>query len=124
MSTGKGKPVLAFDIATMTPDFVVAAAREITETPTYFPGKDYPDREVWLAKRHTKLPPPVYVYRHPLPDEKGRQPKREPLKLGINNAKRMASRDAFNRGENSNPKHCRGKSIVAYRHAYYRREAA
>lgn len=94
-----------------TPDFVVAKARKLVDIQDYFPGRDYPDREVWLKKRDTPR-----GQLHGAVIYSGRKP----LALGINQAKRFASRDAFYAGESPNPKHCRGKRIVAHRHAYYR----
>lgn len=87
-------------------EFVVAAAKEVQADPEYFPGKDYPDREVWLkirAAQHQK-PESRVIYRT--------KHKPQPLALGINAAKRMA--DA-----GGNPKHTRSK-IAKHRHDYYR----
>lgn len=94
--------ILHIDTETQAPEFVVAAAKEVQQEP-YWPGKDYPDREVWLAKRAAQRVKPqaqrVYT---------GRQP----MALGINNAKRLADGDG-------NPKHVRSKKIVQHRHEYY-----
>lgn len=54
----------------------------------WFPGRDYPDRDVWLAKRNTPRGQ-VYgklIYAHS--NEAGA--KRAPLQFGINKAKRAA----------------------------------
>jgi hypothetical protein len=84
--------------------FVVAAAKQVTQDPLYWPSQDYPDREVWLAKRRAQRDKPVprVIYSQ-----------RQPLALGINAAKRMAD-------GKGNPKHTRGKEIVKHRHDYYR----
>lgn len=84
------------------------------ETPTYFPGRDYPDREVWLAKRNNtvagKLVPARWLYRG-----------EKPLILGINNAKRRA----LAIGEFANPKHNSSRAlIVKHRHEAIRKMAA
>lgn len=96
--------ILHVDIETQAPEFVIAAAKHGRQDPLYWPGKDYPDREAWLAKRAAQREKPevrrVYT---------GRQP----LALGINVAKRLADGDG-------NPKHTRGKRIVKHRHGYYR----
>lgn len=99
----KQKVTLCVDTETRAPEFVVAAAKELKQDPEYFPGKDYPDREVWLKIRaaQRQKPEPRVIYR-------GAQP----LALGINAAKRMA--DA-----GGNPKHTRSK-IGKHRHDYYR----
>ncbi len=96
-------PMSLSDIDTAIPNFAIAAAKQLQQDPEYFPGKDYPDREVWLkirAAQHDKAPVRV-VY-------SGLQP----FAIGINAAKRMA--DA-----GGNPKHTRGKKIVRHRHRYY-----
>lgn len=83
---------LASALATADPELIqiLTAAADIPypASQDWFPGRDYPDREVWLAKRNTprgqihgKL-----IYTHT------KSPKMEPLALGINRAKREAHR--------------------------------
>lgn len=82
--------------------------------PTFFPGADYPDREIWLAKRYTDL----RAFR-----DRGRviYSGKKPLCLGINRIKR-AERTAFaimswpgRRYPKRSP-----DSIIKARHNYYR----
>lgn len=106
---------LAASVDPGAPEFVIAAAKQTVQAPLYWPGRDYPDREVWLKKRAAQREkPPVVVVYH--------DGSRRPLSLGINQAKRMAAADTVKRGENPNPKRKRGcrQSIVVSRHSYYR----
>lgn len=85
------------------PRDVIDAAKALIPDAPYWPGKDYPDRDVWLAKRAAQRakPQPRVVYT-------GRQP----LALGLNVVKRRA--DA-----SENPEQGR-RNIVKHRHDYYR----
>jgi len=76
---------------------------------TYFPGRDYPDREVWLAKRYTdpklKRGRSGAVLYAITPEQ------RRPLILGINKLKRDL--DARGMGR---------RLLIQRRHAFYRAE--
>ncbi len=89
------------------PEVVVAAAKQVRQDELYWPSQDYPDREVWLAKRAAQRdkPAPRVIYSQ-----------RQPLAIGINAAKRMAD-------GKGNPKHTRGHKIVKHRHAYYQQRS-
>jgi hypothetical protein len=109
--------VLATSVDPAAPEFVIAAAKNVAQAAMYWPGKDYPDRDDWLKKRaaQREKPQPVVIY-------STQRSRRQPLALGINQAKRMAAADTVKRGENPNPKKKRGcrQSIVVSRHGYYR----
>lgn len=64
----------------------------MTQSQTWFPGRDYPDREMWLLKRYTPrvvdTTEPVYLHRGA--NENGVTPPGVPMKLGINVTKRRA----------------------------------
>ena len=73
--------------------------------PHYFPGRDYPDREVWLAKRATprKNRRYVYIYMHPPytqdgPDGALKRPEMKPFAFGINAHKRRMDAAARSSG--------------------------
>jgi hypothetical protein len=85
----------------------------MTASQDWFPGADYPDREVWLKIRATprKRRGGRYIHAHPLPTLGGPRPLCEPLVLGINATKRALDKI----GKRS--------SLVKQRHAYYRRGA-
>lgn len=98
--------------------------------PTFFPGKDYPDREEWLSRRETprwlRTLVSRWVYKHPSPflDTAGDTvtPECKPLMLGINQAKRTAdAKYATLFGPRHPAKHGSRKMIVRQRHAYYGR---
>lgn len=80
---------------------------------TYFPGRDFPDREVWLARRCTdrrafrRRGTVIYSSR-----EGGK-----PLRLGINLAKRIEERILGRHGARF-PKHG-GGGVLGARHRYY-----
>lgn len=105
---------------------VLAAEFVNRDAPTYFPGRDYPDRDVWLAKRNTWQGNPHIarrIYnsygRHAVTDPVSGDTLhvRKPLILGINVAKRRALAAG-----NPNPKHNETRSrIVEHRHAAARR---
>lgn len=77
--------------------------------PTFFPGRDYPDREIWLAKRCTDLK----AIR-----DRGRviYSGKKPMFLGINKVKREERSRPFGR-----PRKKAGVqfSLIAARHNYY-----
>lgn len=86
-------------------------ARELLASEAlYFPGRDYPDREKWLAKRDT---PKRIVSENMIYHTQG---ERKPLRLGLNAAKRAAKADKLDGG-------VLHQDIVRQRHAYYRRRA-
>lgn len=104
----------------------------VTQSQTWLPGKDYPDREEWLLIRQTqrggRSGARRYIYAHPAPqkDENGDwfQPARPPMMIGINHAKRMADVAFGLRTGAAHPaNHGSRQSIVRQRHAYYRRAA-
>lgn len=102
-------------VDTGAPEYAIAAAKKVAQAPAYWPGRDYPDREVWLKKRATQreVPPVTTVYR---------ANSYEPLALGINQAKRVAALQASRLGDSTNPKQHRGgcrQSIIVSRHNYY-----
>jgi hypothetical protein len=78
--------------------------------PTYFPGQDYPDREVWLAKRATprKRPAGTVIYTA----RKGGKS----LRLGINLAKRIEERILDRPGDRFKKS---GGGVIGARHRYY-----
>lgn len=78
-------------------------------TPTYFPGKDYPDRDKWLAIRAMQRVKRD-VLRVYAPQENG---KLIPLDVGMNKVKREAD-------VNANPKDSR-QEIVRHRHQHNRK---
>lgn len=83
------------------------------DTTPYFPGRDYPDREVWLKKRETNKRAIKEASEKPIYHTQGG---RKPLRLGLNAAKRAAKADKFD----GDVLH---QDIVRQRHAYYRRRA-
>lgn len=76
----------------------------------YFPGRDYPDREVWLKRRATNLHGRVNRWIH-----QGVTP----FVLGLNKLKRQL--DAAGRATGvARPR----QTLIRQRHAYYRRDDA
>jgi hypothetical protein len=63
--------------------------------PTYFPGRDYPDREVWLKKRYTprKHPPRLVAHVSLMPTDRTEGIKGKTLYMGINRAKRALGKE-------------------------------
>jgi len=75
----------------------------MTQTQDWFPGKDFPDREVWLKIRETKnVAPGRLVFNS----------KDGPMAIGINNAKRASDRAGSR------------QNLIRTRHAHYRNRAA
>ena len=94
-------------------------------TQDWFPGRDYPDREVWLKIRRTPRGG-VSRARRMIHDSSG-----GPLVLGINAAKRAArAYDEYidwmcgGRASSLRTEPRRHQEIVRARHAYYRKSAA
>jgi hypothetical protein len=83
---------------------------------SYFPGRDYPDREVWLKLRA----PRISKFARLIHDSvKG------PLVIGINQAKRVSDfMHSVNCGTKHPANHGSRREIVKQRHAYYARRAA
>ena len=76
----------------------------------YWPGRDYPDREVWLKRRATNLRGRINRVIH---DGK------KPFVLGLNKLKRQL--DAAGRATGvTRPR----QTLIQQRHAYYRRDDA
>lgn len=66
----------------------------------YFPGRDFPDREAWLARRSTprRLKRERVIYQGP-----------QPLNAGINQAKRLVDLASDPAGAHTNLVHSRHK---------------
>ena len=74
----------------------------VEENQPYFPGRDYPDREIWLKKRCTN--------RREIRDRGAvLYSGKKPLVIGTNAAKRSLDGMGHGRGE-----------LIKERHAYYR----
>jgi hypothetical protein len=61
------------------------------ESPPYFPGRDYPDREVWLKRRYTpqlRSRPCFVIHVSLMPTDRKDKIKGRTLRLGVNAAKR------------------------------------
>jgi hypothetical protein len=84
---------------------------DVLKPAPYFPGQDFPDREVWLARRHTDRHAPrgTLIYTA----VKGGKP----LRLGINLAKRIEERILGRRGARFIKRG--GGGVVQARHRYY-----
>lgn len=98
----------------------------MTQTQTWLPGKDYPDREAWLTIRDTprwfKKLISRWIYSHNGPRESDSGTRIwKPMMVGINKAKRTADA-AFMFADSKHPaKHGARREIIRQRQAYYRR---
>lgn len=89
----------------------------VTQSQDWFPGLDYPDREIWLKIRHTPKGG-VSKARRLIHDSAS-----GPMILGINAAKRAANlHDKMLRPLGG--RSAERQKIARARHAYYRRAAA
>ena len=106
----------------------------------YFPGRDYPDREVWLAKRFTprglknhivrwlyQFPPEAWnaVTKRRILDKFGKPATPlKPFAPGINVTKRLANANPLYARCKHPAKHGARSAIVRARYAAYQRTAA
>jgi hypothetical protein len=77
----------------------------------YFPGRDYPNREAWLAKRSTPRKPRAGTVLY------GAQPGGEPLRLGTNLGKRIEEKLIGRPGARFKKRN--GGGVLQARHGYY-----
>lgn len=84
---------------------------------TWFPGKDFPDREKWLAVRSTPQRKPRGRMIYTGVNASGAKSIRKPLFMGINSRKRIEARRTGT-AHGRLPKRAES-SIIRARHAYY-----